>query len=247
MKKIFFYGCSFTAGDELSDSEYPELCNHPNLDSYLIARKKFLEDYDQSMIYLQKNKAKAYPAKVNGRGHLCENFAENGASLEQMICEILLHVADEGKRPDVVFLQIPPIYREALFFNEHPFIDTLMFNSLSINANGQRYSDYLKAKVMSFDGSHFAIADFMKLYMLQFFLDRKNIKFHLVEMKDELKLRYSLATADEYKNIIDSIKQIPILDASPIIESIPDSRCLAGHYKEHIHAIIADRIVALLG
>ena len=247
MKTVYFYGCSFTAGDELSDFEYPELCNHPNAEIYTVARRKFLATGgDKIRTYFQKNRSRSYPAKVSAAGFNCENFAENGASLEDMICKIILHVS-EKKKPDIVFLQIPPLYREALFYNEWPFIDTLMLNNLGVNVNAANYSDYMKSKIMSFDGSHFAIGDLMKLYMLKYFLDQQNIKLYLIEMVNDLKLRYSLATNEKYKNIIDTIKQIPLFDVDPIVKATPSPYCTAGHFNEKIHSIMADRIVALIG
>lgn len=246
MKKIFFYGCSFTAGDELSDSDYPELCNHPDLGSYHAARKKLIASASFNKEYLQKNKERAYPAKVSAMGFDCENFAENGAGLEEMICKITMHVADR-REPDVVVLQIPPLFREALFLNHHPFVDTLMLTSTGMNSNAEKYRNYMEARIMSFQDSHFAIGDLIKLHMLKYVLYQQNIKFYLIDMVEYLQLRFSLATDQSYRSVIDSIKQIPILHVNPITLTTPDAHCFAGHFNEKMHRIIADEIVTLLG
>jgi hypothetical protein len=249
MKLLHFYGCSFTAGDELSDYEYPELANHEIQDTYWPARQKFLTENEQrGFEYIEKNKQKAYPAKVATRGFETKNFAQNGASLEEMIYTIIMNLSQIPEvKPDAVFLQIPPMHREAVFFDQHPCISTICYTNLLPNVmNDSKYHDYMTSRIMTFTDAHFAISDLLKLYSLKCFLDSKNIPFYLIEMMDELQLRYSFIKSDLYRHITDKLKAIPILNIDSNLETKENSRCLAGHFTEKIHVIIADRIVEIL-
>lgn len=249
MKVLYFYGCSFTAGDELSDYEYPELTNHETQDTYWPARQKFLnENQQRGYEYIEKNKQKAYPAKVATQGFETKNFAQNGASLEEMIYTIIMELSQiPAEKPDAVFLQIPPMYREAVFFDRQPCISTIRYTNLLPNVmNDLKYHDYMTSKITAFTDAHFAISDLLKLYTLKYFLAAKNTPFYLIEMIDELQLRYSFIESNLYNHIIDDLKTIPILNIAPIIGSTENAVCLAGHYTEKIHAIMADRIVEIL-
>jgi hypothetical protein len=248
MKTIHFYGCSLTAGDELSDYEYPELSNHATQETYWPARQEFMKDRQKSDEYLEKNKQKAYPAKVAAKGFKTTNFAENGASLEEMIYKIMLNLSDiHTPMPDAVFLQVPPTQREAVFINEYPYVNTIRYNDLMPERQkNNKYHDYITSKIMSFNDAHFAISDIMKLYSLKYFLDAKNIPFYLIEMTDDLSLRYSFVESDMYNNIVNILKDIPILDIFPITRTMENSVCLAGHFTEKMHEIIANMIVETL-
>ena len=249
MKVLYFYGCSFTAGDELSDYEHPELANHETQDTYWPARQKFLnENHQRGYEYVEKNKQKAYPAKVATRGFETKNFAQNGASLEEMIYTIIMELSQiPAEKPDAVFLQIPPMYREAVFFDRQPCISTIRYTNLLPNVmNDLKYHDYMTSKITAFTDAHFAISDLLKLYTLKYFLAAKNIPFYLIEMIDELQLRYSFIESNLYNHITDDLKTIPILNIAPIIGSTENAVCLAGHFTEKIHAIMADRIVEIL-
>lgn len=248
MKVLHFYGCSFTAGDELSDYEYPELANHETQETYWPARQKFLEDNQRGIEYMEKNKQKAYPAKVAARGFETKNFAQNGASLEEMIYTIIMKLSEiPTEKPDAVFLQIPPIGREAVFFDHHPCVATIRYSNLHQNImNDLKYHDYMTSKIMAFTDAHFAISDLLKLHTLKYFLAAKNIPFYVIEMIDELQMRYAFIKSDSYNHIIDELKNIPILSMAPILRSTENSVCLAGHFAEKMHIIIADRIVEIL-
>lgn len=248
MKVLHFYGCSFTAGDELSDYEYPELANHETQETYWPARQKFLEDSRQCFEYIEKNKQKAYPAKVAARGFETKNFAQNGASLEEMIYRIILKLSEvPAEIPDAVFLQIPPIGREAVFFDHQPCVATIRYSNLQQNImNDLKYHDYMTSKIMAFTDAHFAISDLLKLHSLKYFLAAKNIPFYIIEMIDDLEMRYAFIKSDSYNHIIDELKNIPILNMAPFLRSTENAVCLAGHFAEKMHIIIADRIVEIL-
>lgn len=249
MKVLYFYGCSFTAGDELSDHEYPELTNHETQDTYWPARQKFLtENHQRGFEYIEKNKQKAYPAKVATRGFETKNFAQNGASLEEMIYTIIMKLSEiPEEKPDAVFLQIPPMHREAVFFDHSPCISTIRYTNLLPNVmNDLKYHDYMTSKIMAFTDAHFAISDLLKLYTLKYFLAAKNVPFYLIEMIDELQLRYSLIESDLYNHITNDLKTIPILNIAPIVRSTENAVCLAGHFTEKIHEIISSKIVEIL-
>jgi len=248
MKTIHFYGCSLTAGDELSDYEYPELSNHATQETYWLARQEFLKDDQKSDEYLEKNKQKAYPAKVAAKGFETINFAENGASLEHMVYKIMLNLSDIHRPvPNAIFLQVPPTQREAVFINEYPYVKTIRYNDLMPDRRkNNKYHDYITSKIMSFDDEHLAISDIMKLYSLKYFLAAKNIPFYLIEMTEDLSLRYSFIESDMYNNIVNTLKDIPIIDIFPITRTTENSVCLAGHLTEKIHEIIANMIVETL-
>jgi hypothetical protein len=248
MKVLHFYGCSFTAGDELSDYEYPELANHETQETYWPVRQKFLADSQQCFEYIEKNKQKAYPAKVAALGFETKNFAENGASLEEMIYRIILKLSEvPAEIPDAVFLQIPPIGREAVFFDHQPCVATIRYSNLQQNImNDLKYHDYMTSKIMAFTDAHFAISDLLKLHTLKYFLAAKNIPFYLIEMMDELQMRYAFIKSDSYNHITGELKIIPTLNIAPIVSSTENSVCLAGHFTEKIHEMISNMIVEIL-
>jgi hypothetical protein len=245
MKTIHFYGCSFTAGDELSDSEIPELSNHDTKESYWRARQAFLHE-GMGLDYIERNKQKAYPAKVAAHGFETRNFANNGASLVEMIYKIILNVSSEPA-PDVIFLQIPPTQREALCFDGHPYVSSIRFSDHMPGLKTNKYNDYIANKIMLFSDADFAVPELLKLYALKYFLEAKNIRLYLIDTTDDLELRYSSVKSDIYQSILNTLKSIPTFRISPIVRTTENSVCFAGHYTEKIHQIIANMIVEILG
>lgn len=245
MKTIHFYGCSFTAGDELSDPEIPELSNHDTKESYWRARQNFLHD-GPGVDYIERNKQKAYPAKVASRGFETSNFANNGASLEEMIYKIIFNLSFHPA-PDVIFLQIPPTQREAIFLDSHPYISSIRFTDHMPGIRTNKYNDYIANKIMLFSDSDLAVSDLLKLYSLKYFLEAKNIPLYLIDTTDDLELRYSLVKSGEYHAILNTLKSIPTLRIFPIVKTTDDSVTFAGHFTEKIHQIIANMIVEILG
>jgi hypothetical protein len=245
MKTIHFYGCSFTAGDELSDSEIPELSNHDTKESYWRARQAFLHD-GMGLNYIERNKQKAYPAKVATQGFETSNFANNGASLEEMIYKIIFNLSFHPA-PDVIFLQIPPTQREAIFLDSHPYISSIRFTDHMPGIRTNKYNDYIANKIMLFSDSDLAVSDLLKLYSLKYFLEAKNIPLYLLDTTDDLELRYSLVKSVEYHAILNTLKSIPTLRIFPIVRATEDAVTFAGHFTEKIHQIIANMIVEILG
>lgn len=248
MKKFYFYGCSFTAGDELSDHEYPELQNHSDYTSYHKAKSNFLKSsIDLKVEYLNKNLSRAYPAKVAAQGFDCKNFSQNGASLDEMIHKIILTVANNFyDLPDMIFLQIPPVAREAIFLNDFPYADSIRLTEAKFGFGG-KYNEYLLKKAELFGDEHFAISDIINLYTLKYLLNQKNIKFCLLEMTQDLKVRYDLVESNAaIQPIIKEIKEIPIVDVKPLAMSIPYAHAFAGHYNEVVHDEIARIILEII-
>ena len=63
MKHLHFFGCSYTAGDELSDEEFfPWKKDCATIEEYYSRRNQLMSDVSFMENYLRSNKNKAYPA-----------------------------------------------------------------------------------------------------------------------------------------------------------------------------------------
>jgi hypothetical protein len=246
MINLHFFGCSLTAGDELSDEEYfpwKKTCNSP--DEYFNRRNKILLDSDFSTKYEQSNRELAYPALINNDVYKTYNHSKNGASLRENIYRALKLIY-ENNDVGAVFLQIPPPGREMHIVGKD-FVTTLRFSdakkSYTINENA--VSKYINAKVMSHTHVQYSVDDLMDLLMLINVARQKNVKFYVINIIDQLEIRLrDLNGVDGFQFIHDNLlKEINLID---LPRHLKRQQTLAGHITKPAHREFAELIQAML-
>lgn len=246
MKNLHFYGCSFTVGDELADDEYPELQNLPNVASYYEARKQLIDlDWDKSIDYSERCRARSYPALIAKQGYICENHAISGASLEEMVYRIIF---DSHKaKMDLVVLQVPPLPREAILSNKIPYVESLKFSNIDFGEKFRTHSDYLKSKVMLFDDDYFAVKDLLTLLFIKSFMQVKKIPLILLNVQNLLTLRYNLASDEFFNGLKLDVAAIRSMNVNelPGVQALPEEKrtTFAGHLSQLTHNEIANELV----
>lgn len=250
MKHLHFFGCSFTAGDELFDDEYfPWKSECKTMDEYYHRRGKILADPDTFEEYVAKNKTRAYPSKLDNENVTTYNHARNGASVQECIFRLMKTILEGRSQVDRVFLQLPPFPREFYidgnYRSDYPTTETSIALSAVVFANGaDELTQYAKIKTITHYPYQFAVEDFMDIITLTSFLKFKNIPFHLISFGYELRSRL-MGMPDCYKFLADEfLKTVPILDLTKTHDFA--DRLLGGHYAESGHIKIARELRAYL-
>lgn len=245
MKYVHFFGCSYTAGDELSDDKFfpwKKDCGTPEeyytrRNQLLSVNGSFLEEY------ISSNKNKAYPALIADNEIVTYNHAKNGAGIREMIFKVLELVEQQIiNKSSIIYFQIPPYPREV-------YISHIEISSLQMSGTGivekEELKNYKKSKLLSHDiildqsGN-----DILDIILLKSFFVSKNISFNIVLVDENLQNRhhdiqsktcrydYLLKLLYENQNILD------IWAAG--LSSCP--RLTGGHHSPAGHAIIANEI-----
>ena len=235
MKNIHFFGCSFTAGDELSDLEF-----FPNIKSaspaeYYNVRGEILSDVEVADRYQAENLKKAYPALINIDQVKTHNHARNGESLKSCVFKILKTVSDckiENKNIDAVYLQLPPMFREMTVNHDLNGIE-----SLRLSSQGQLptdfYSKYVEEKLKTHCNEQWVIEDFMDILMIAGYLNNIGIKFSLISIHD-LILNSRLSLSSDYFNfLLLEFHKIDKINLNSIFRSNPVMR--GGHMGHEGH------------
>lgn len=180
MKHVHFFGCSITAGDELTDYvRFPWKDSNISVEEYYLKRNAILNVngiYDKS--YVEDNKALAYPAQFEKISNdiKCYNHATNGASQEEMTYQLLKLIYT--KQPiDFVFFQLPPPDREVIYNDSS--VSSLQFSRLPNDPN-QR--SYVKYKILSFEPFATTVADLYNLVLVKETLTARNIPHCFLDM-----------------------------------------------------------------
>jgi hypothetical protein len=181
MKHVHFFGCSLTAGDELTDHiRFPWKDSNTEIEEYIKKRNAILNsngEYDQS--YAIENKMLAYPAQLEKitDNIKCYNHATNGASQAEMTYRLLKLIYT--KQPiDYVFFQLPPTNREAVFNDTE--VTSLQYSRPPIENINQ--SSYIKYKILSFGLYTHTVADLYNLLLVKGTLTARNIPHTFLDM-----------------------------------------------------------------
>lgn len=204
----YFYGCSMTAGDELSDGdlEYPfKMGVTPN---YIDVKTRILNTPLKEQEYFKANKKAAYPAILGKKCNiLTTNIAENGMSLRQNILKILSLVTNSEELIASIFLQIPILGRE-LFLTATSEESIQLANKLYVN---NELEAYRIAKLMSHSDIQSCVEDITDLVLLDGFLKLKNIKFTIIDINNSLNSRFHLLIPTNYQWMYHLQRHLPIL------------------------------------
>ena len=247
-KNIHFFGCSLTAGDELSDDVwFPWKSECKTNEEFIERRHPLLLKFTSEDIvnYHQNNKELAYPSFVANDEFEIFNHANNGASLRATIYSALQLIYT--KKVDVLFLQIPPAGREMYM----KFNDPVELQSLTL-ARPDNYEDpdiknYIIAKNMSHIYIHYSLDDMIDLLMFVNIVKQKKIPLGIIVFGNELELRLSdlrLSTEfnfirNNFYNEVDNlINFAPIKDRYTLL--------LGGHSPKEAHIEMANEIKKIL-
>lgn len=245
-KQMHFFGCSFTAGDELSDEEIFPWKKDPGLTfkEYYERRNDYLLNDIRNDEYQLKNKIFAYPSLLNNENYQTYNHAVNGVGLRTNIYKIMELIYSQ--EVDIIFLQVPPVGRE-LYINETGFINSI---ALAFEPRLPEMKNYVRAKNVSHQLFQSSLEDLMDLIMISNLAKQKNIRLIVLDFFFELvKRSQDLAKFDDFKfirtNYINEIEQINMVQ---LINDIKQRRqfLLGGHFNKQSHQEIADHIQAYL-
>ena len=245
MINLYFFGCSLTAGDELSDEEFfPWKATCTSGDAYFQRRNKELLEDNLSSQYEESNRALAYPALINNDVYKTYSYAKNGASLRENIYRILKLIY-ENNNIDAIFLQVPPPGREMHLLGRD-FVSTLRFSAAkTMTGKEDAISKYITAKVMSHPNRQYSLEDLMDLMMLNGLARQKNIKFFIINMTNQIETRLEdIKISNEFQFIYDNLLQEINLINLP--QHLKSQQTLAGHITKPAHREFAELIQAML-
>jgi len=241
-KSLYFFGCSFTAGDELSDEiffPWKSECTNPH--EYYIKRNEVFDNKNGMLMlleYKQQNYNLAYPAQIEKlTGYTVFNHADNGASLREMIFKIIYQVSSNDK-PDYVFLQIPPTAREYVVDDVCPI--SIQMSTLGYVPQAPRLENYIKAKVAEHAIYSWTVDDFMDLLMLDGFLTKHNIPHKFLDITSLEFRQREITGLKRYGFLNDEINKLDVLNLTSLCES---NRLLGGHFDLDSHKHYAKYIV----
>jgi len=241
--RLDFYGCSFTAGDELSDDiffPWKHECESPK--EYYIKRTGYFNDIPFLHEYKRQNAKLAYPAQIEQlTGHQVFNHADNGASLREMVYKII-HQVSSNEQTDYIFLQIPPSAREYIIDDVYPI--SLLMSTAIYSDHFIKFQDYIKAKIATHETYSWIVDDYMDLLMLDGFLTKKKIPYKFIDIGNFLKLnRKELAGLQRYEFLHQEVNNLNLIKLSAISGL---QRCFGGHYDLATHKKFAEVIVKLI-
>jgi len=239
MKNIYFFGCSFTAGDELSDAKwFPwKFTDKPDRDAYYNRRSKAFSNHEFLQAYIKDNKELAYPALMNTDEITTHNLAENGGAVRANMLR-LLEVLASGQIIDAIYFQVPPVFRELFIYPNGNFTDI----QVAVIHPHFIWKDYLKEKVLSHNPIQWAVEDLMDLIMLTSHLKTLNIPVTFLEFGKEIEERYiELENEPRYHFLIEQAKSLPTINVNNIIKK--RGYQLAGdHWSQESHEDLAEFI-----
>jgi hypothetical protein len=225
MVNIHFFGCSYTAGDELSDDEFfPWKHECKDAEEY-ISRKVIPVGYEE------RNKKFAYPALIESLSVNTFNHALNGAGIGVNILNII-EIISAGNKIDYLYFQIPPYGRELA-------IDTLgKVITLRLGWSTFNFNEYLNAKIISHNLMQYSMEDLMDLITLHGYLKSMSIEHKFILLEDRISdIRINDLKTTRYSFLINEFYKLPILNLSQTMSKY--SKTLNGHYDKNAHIEIA--------
>ena len=236
--QIHFFGCSFTAGDELSDATwFPWKFTEPHTaKSYYIKRSTIDFDWKE---YQKENRSRAYPALIenSNQGVKTYNHSENGKSLRHNILDLILLVTS-GCEIDMIYFQLPP-----------PGRDMIVSKGYILNAMESHLSDLTKSYILSKLSlsipENQTIQDSLDLCLLSGFLKSKGIPCYILNLGTELGYRLDdikSASQDIFDFEFLSIeKWFDIIDLEDTVRT-HSPPLIGGHLSQSQHQLVADYI-----
>ena len=232
-KTHYFYGCSMTAGDELSDGtdEYPfKLGQTPG---YYTIKAEVLYNPMKMYKYQASNKKMAYPAIITKKyGIHTTNLAENGMSLRQIVINITSLVTNSPDTIDHIYLQVPVMGREH-------FLTSTFEASIQLTREiswDEDVENYRKAKLLSHSDVHICVEDINDLVLLNGFLKSRNINLTVIDINNSLEDRFQILIPTRYQWMSKFKKEFSIFN----VELPEDWHFESSHMNHNGHEKFAD-------
>ena len=240
MKHLHFFGCSFTAGDELSDDVwFPWKHECTSSEEYYSRRNFYLGIDNNNEKYRADNKEKAYPAILENNEYKTYNHAMNGASLRTNIFRAL-QLMFSNKPFDVIFVQVPPSDREFYIFKDGR-IGSIQL--ATVESWPEPIKSYLRAKLNSHLPQQPSVEDGMDMIMLANVAKQKNIPLYFIEFTGEICSRLNDLTCHDFNFIKTNLhNEINLISFSDIIDKV----LIGGHADLQSHQEMADKIINML-
>lgn len=241
--QIHFFGCSFTAGDELSDATwFPWKITEAHTAQSFYA-KRLTIDYDWKK-YQEENRSRAYPALIEKSNQNIKtyNHSENGKSLRHNILD-LIQLVTSGCEIDMIYFQLPPTGRDMIISKDY-IINTMESNISELTKS------YILSKLLLSIPENQSIQDSLDLCMLSGYLKSKGIPCYILNINTEVEFRQidinSAVTRNWNDDIIDfkflSIeKWFDIINLQTTIRRF-DPPLIGGHLSQSQHQSVADYI-----
>jgi hypothetical protein len=237
-RQIHFFGCSFTAGDELSDATwFPWKFTEPHTaESYYAKRLTIGYDWKK---YQEENRSRAYPALIenSNQGIKTYNHSQNGKSLRHNILDLILLVTS-GCEIDMIYFQLPPPGRDMIISKDY------IINTMESNLSDLTKS-YILSKLSLSAPENQTIQDSLDLCMLSGFLKSKGIPCYILNLGTELGYRLSdIKSAPQYIfdfKFLSIEKWFDIIDLETTVRTLEPS-LIGGHLSQSQHQLVADYI-----
>ena len=244
MKHVHFFGCSLTAGDELSDEEFFPWKKECSVQEYYSKRNElFMKDPFFHDSYVDSNKAKSYTSMFDINGFSFHNHAKNGSGIREIIFKILTVINQVGlDNISAIYMQIPPSLREEYIHTTG--VDSLQLSSIGIK-NDNNIENYIKTKLFSHDiVLHQTVNDLLDLVFINSYIKSVNIPFYMVILDDNLDIRFQdikerTCNYQYLENLV--LKNINRIDCR-CRELLNSPKELGGHFSQAGHAIIANLV-----
>ncbi len=243
MKQVHFFGCSHTAGDELSDEEFfPWKKDCATVEEYYTRRHQLMSDSSLLEKYINSNKNKAYPALIADNEIATYNHAVNGASLREMIFKAAQLVEQQViTDTSIVYFQIPPCPREV--YISHIEISSLQMAGIGL-IDKDEINNYKKSKWLSHDIILDQSAnDILDIILLKGFFASKNIPIYFLLLNRYLQGR--IKDMQSRSHNYDYLEKLLHKETKSTIwfsdlEFCP--KLMGGHNSPAGHAIIAKEL-----
>lgn len=240
MKTIYFYGCSFTAGDELSDDVwFPWKKDCLSADEYYPRRNKELGNNEYNWKnYHDDNYKLAYPARINCEEITAINRGQNGAGVGEIVFKIVKDY-EENRLSDAaaIYMQLPTYPRELYLTTKT--VMSIQFNGVAMSLE-DKMNSYKLAKLRSHNFFQFASEDHMNIIFVKNFLENRNIPFYLVTFQNDLIIRHRDLSEDTNRHLKSLFnKEIKTVDLTYPLSKDANYKLLGGHFSDIGHDIIA--------
>lgn len=236
MKKILFFGCSHTAGDELSDDTWFPWKKEVKSDlEYYTRRNEVLQIQEFYEKYAAENRTKAYPALINIDGVIIENHAHNGASLRECVYRCIRELHGCEFNAAAVYIQMPPPHRLMLLLGSGA---TSILSTAGIADDHTDRKNYVLERLKLFPTFQDSVDDIIDIVMLHGMLKEKNIKLFLIPIDFTLSNRVNDLTESSHDHgfLLDLFFQIPLID----LREYMTDRQLGHHFGKETHKKLAE-------
>lgn len=239
---VHFFGCSYTAGDELADEEFfPWKFTEPHTpDSYTAKKREFFKNNPLlTREYRRKNASMAYPALINSPNILTTNHAQNGQSVRTNVFKVL-ELTSTRSDVDMIYFQISPSGREMYIDSNNNVTSIQLQLALKLAEEAKLQHEYAYTKLKTHSIVQYSIEDLMDMYILTGFLKSKGIPFKFLVFGSELDIRSAdILELKKFNFLTNNLSDLPIIN---VPKDLLGKRLLHLHISHQGHQNLAEFI-----